>query len=56
MPTPSARSSVVSSTQPGILDGLGAAGRQRILSGFTWEAAATIAGERLTALSGRTHR
>jgi glycosyltransferase involved in cell wall biosynthesis len=39
---------------PGVLDGLGAAGRQRIVSDFTWEAAAAAAAERLLTLAGRT--
>jgi glycosyltransferase involved in cell wall biosynthesis len=38
---------------PEVLDGLGAAGRQRILKDFTWESVAAVAAERLLALSGR---
>jgi glycosyltransferase involved in cell wall biosynthesis len=38
---------------PGVLDGLGAAGRRRIVSDFTWEAAAATAAQRLLALVGR---
>ncbi len=39
---------------PAVLDGLGEAGRRRIVSDFTWEASAAIAAERLLALTGRT--
>ena len=42
--------------QPETLDGLGAAGRTRILSGYTWDVAAGIAAERLLALTGRAHQ
>ncbi len=38
---------------PKALDGLGAAGRQRIVADFTWEAAAAAAAERLFTLAGR---
>jgi glycosyltransferase involved in cell wall biosynthesis len=38
---------------PEVLDGLGAAGRQRIVKDFTWESVAAVAAERLLALSGR---
>jgi glycosyltransferase involved in cell wall biosynthesis len=39
---------------PSAVEGLGAAGRRRIVEEFTWEAAATIAAERLRALAGRS--
>jgi glycosyltransferase involved in cell wall biosynthesis len=39
--------------EPGVLDGLGAAGRKRILAGYTWDAAAAVASRRLLALTGR---
>jgi glycosyltransferase involved in cell wall biosynthesis len=40
---------------PAVLDGLGAAGRKRIVSNYTWDAAAAVASERLLALTGRVH-
>jgi glycosyltransferase involved in cell wall biosynthesis len=41
---------------PALLDGLGAAGRRRIVADFTWEAAAATAGERLLSLAARACR
>ncbi len=41
---------------PASLDGLGQAGRRRIVSDFTWESAAATAGQRLLALAERACR